>query len=123
MSDVPFAPPNMFCATARPSRTIHVLGTKGEIEGDMEDGIIKVRTPLVKKGRNHSEEVIDVNITGGEGQGGHGGGDERLVADFASVIRGYGPSKSVTNIQDSLTGHLIAFAADTAMREGRVVDL
>jgi predicted dehydrogenase len=114
---------NMFCATARPTRTIHIVGTQGELEADMEDGLVKLRTPRRDRLEKHAEEVIDVNITGGEGQGGHGGGDERLVADFASILRGNEPSKSVTNIQDSLTGHLIAFAADTAMREGRVVEL
>ena len=89
----------------------------------MEDGLIKLRTPRRDRLEKHTEALIDVNITGGEGQGGHGGGDERLVADFASILCGNKPSKSVTNIQDSLTGHLIAFAADTAMRQGRVVEL
>ena len=114
---------NLFGASARPTRTIHILGTEGELEGDMEDGLIKLRTPRVEKSHEYRQEVIDVNITGGGGQGGHGGGDERLVADFASILRGNEPSKSVTNIQDSLTGHLIAFAADTAMCQGRVVEL
>jgi predicted dehydrogenase len=114
---------NMFCATARPTRTIHSLGTEGELEGDFEDGLIKLRTPCRSKTHAYKQEVIDVNITGDEGDSGHGGGDVGLIADFASVIRGNEPSRSVTNIQDSLTGHLIAFAADSAMREHRVVEL
>ena len=44
-------------------------------------------------------------------------------AERAAIIAGETPSKSVTHIQDSLTGHLIAFAADTAMLEKRVVEI
>ena len=113
---------NMFCATTRPTRTIYILGAKGEIEGDFQDGLVKLRTPRGEEASRHNEEVIDMNITGDEGQDGHGGGDMGLIADFASVISGDETSRSATNIQDSLTGHLVAFAADTAMREHRVVD-
>ena len=120
-SDGSTATHNMFCATARPTRTLHILGSGGEIEGDMEAGIIKLRKPRAQKGAAYTEEVIDVNQTGGDGQGDHGGGDGALIADFIAIMRGGEPSKSVTNIQDSLAGHAIAFAADTAMREGRVV--
>ena len=114
---------NLFCASARATRTMHILGTKGEIEGDLEACMIRLRTPRVEKGHEYKQEMIDTSISGAGGEVGHGGGDERLVADFASILRGNEPSKSVTSIQDSLTGHLIAFAADTAMRQSRVVEL
>ena len=114
---------NMFCATSRPTRTIHILGADGEIEGDFQEGLIKLRTPHKGKAHEYKEEVIDVNIIGDEGESGHGGGDTALIGDFVSVMHGNEPSKSVTNIQDSLTGHLIAFAADTSMREHRVVEM
>jgi predicted dehydrogenase len=113
---------NLFCATARPTRTIHILGTGGEIEGDMERGIIKVRTPRPTRDSDHVEEQIDVKALA-DADDGHGGGDSRLVADFVSILQGNAPSKGVTRIEDSLTGHLIAFAADTAMREHRVVEI
>jgi len=53
----------------------------------------------------------------------HGGGDMRLVEDFIHVVRGEAPSISTTDIADSVYGHLIAFAADEAMLEGRVVEI
>ena len=53
----------------------------------------------------------------------HGGGDVRLVADFLSLIRGEGGSLSTTSLSDSINSHLIAYAADTAMREERVVTI
>ena len=117
---------NMFCATARPTRTMHIVGERGEIEGDLEAGRIEVRTPdtaIVGSESAYHVEVIDVNASGAGEQDGHGGGDGRLVADFAAIIAGEPPSRSVTHIQDSLTGHLIAFAADMAMLERRVVEL
>ena len=53
----------------------------------------------------------------------HGGGDLRLVADFLSVVRGEGGSISTTSLSDSINSHLIAYAADVAMREERVVSI
>ena len=122
-SDGVTATHNMFGAAARSSRTIHILGSGGEIEGDLELGILKLRRPRTERGHGYSEEVIDVNQTGGAGQGDHGGGDDRLIADFISILAGQTPSKSVTHIRNSLDGHLIAFAADRAMRERCVVEV
>lgn len=113
---------DMFCATARPTRRIHINGSKGEIEGDMETGIIRLRLPdLAPKPTDYVEEVIDVSKEVGADAMGHGGGDIRLAADFVAVLRGKPHSISTTEIEDSLTGHQIAFAADAAMIEKRVV--
>lgn len=114
---------NLFTNTARTTRTIQIVGTEGEIEGDLKAGVLRLRKFRPLPGQHHSEEAIDVNIRGAEEDSGHGGGDSRLIADFVSVLQGNEPSKSVTNIADSLTGHLMAFAADTAMRERRVVEI
>jgi len=110
---------DMFCATSRPSRTLHIIGSKGEIEGDMEAGRLVVRHPNPVRGGEYTEEVVDLDVRGD----GHGGGDSRLIADFVSVLRGEAASRGATRIEDSLTGHLIAFAADRAMNERRVVEV
>ena len=117
---------NMFTATARPTRTIHIIGTEGEIEGDLEHEVIKVRKPdvtITGTEQAFAEQVIELEAPAAGEEGGHGGGDERLIADFVALVGGNEPSKSVTSIQDSLTGHRIAFAADTAMNERRVVEI
>jgi hypothetical protein len=69
--------------------------------------------------------VVDLDVTGDThgAFGGHGGGDLRLVADFLGVVRGEPTSISTTGIRDSITGHLIGFCADRAMREQRVVEV
>jgi len=108
---------DMVGGTSRPCRKLHILGTRGEIEGVMEEGRFVVRHPDARKGHEYSEEVVDVNVRGGM----HGGGDLRLAADFVRIVRGEKPSLSTTDIHDSINGHLIAYAADEAMRNGTVV--
>ena len=108
---------DMFCATSRPCRKVHLIGTRGEIEGDMEAGQLLLRRPRPERGFEYFEEAVDVDVQGD----GHGGGDSRLIADFVSTLRGEGASRGVSRIEDSLNGHLIAFAADRAMLEHRVV--
>jgi predicted dehydrogenase len=110
---------DMLCATARPCRKVHVVGTRGEIEGDMEAHQLTVRHPWPVNGHEYREEAVALD----EGGGGHGGGDSRLVADFVATVAGESASQAVTRIEDSLNGHLIAFAADRAMRERRVVEI
>lgn len=109
----------MITGTARPGRSVHIWGTEGEIEGFMEDGRFVVRHPDARAGHEYSEETVDLNVS----KDMHGGGDMRLVEDFVRVVRGEEPSISSTDILDSINGHLIAFAADVAMTERRVVEI
>ena len=102
---------NLLCATARPTRTMHLVGTQGELEGDMDRGIVHLR----RFNRDHQwvpiEQEIKINVSGDM----HGGGDMGLVEDFVRVLRGQSASPGATRIEDSLHGHLIAYAADRAM--------
>jgi predicted dehydrogenase len=121
---------NMIGGAARPSRSIHLIGTKGEIQGVFEDRHFVVRHIDPRPGHEYSEEVIDLDHASIKGVrdmhgafGGHGGGDLRLVADFVHVVRGEPASISTTDLQDSIAGHLIGFCADRAMEERGVVDV
>ena len=108
---------NMFCATARGYRTLHLIGTGGEIEGDFESGKIIIRRIQRQSGQPYVEEVVEVK----KEAKGHSAGDIGLMLDFAAALKGEATSKGVTRIEDSLTGHVITFAADVALKEGRVV--
>lgn len=110
---------NLIGATAKPERTIHIVGTKGEIYGEMESGEFYIRKPDMEKPEFYSEEhvVITVNTDG------HGGGDSRLAADFVSYIKGGATSISTTSIGDSIYGHLIGFDAHEAMKDKKVVKI
>ncbi len=113
---------DMLCATSRPCRKIHLIGSLGEIEGDMENGDIFLRHPSQTPDPLYTEQKIAAETeTNAEGDG-HGGGDSRLIEDFISTISGR-QAHARTRIEDSLTGHLIAFAADRAMLENRVVEI
>lgn len=110
---------NMVGATSRPCRTIHIIGTNGEISGVLEDGTFVVRHPDPRKGHEYSEKQISVNVT----EDSHGGGDLLLVADFVSILRGEEPSISSTALEKSIYGHRIGFGAERSRLEGRTVEI
>ena len=116
---------NMVGGAAKPSRLIHLIGTKGEIQGALEESRFVIRHIDPRPGHEYSEEVVDLNIAGDMtgAFGGHGGGDLRLMADFLSVLRGEAHSISTTTLEDSVNGHLIGFCADQSMEEERVVNV
>lgn len=114
---------NMVGGTARPSRSIHLIGTRGEIQGIFEDARFCIRHIDTRPEHEYSEEWVDLN-EGGDMHGafgGHGGGDLRLVKDFVDLVNGAEPSLACTRIEDSVNGHLTGFLADQAMEEQRVV--
>ena len=116
---------NLVGGSPRPVRTIHLIGTIGEIQGVYEESRFVVRHIDPRPGHEYSEESVSVDVTGDMqgAKGGHGGGDMRLVADFVNFVRGEPRSISCTSIDDSVNGHLVGFRADEAMRERRVVDI
>jgi predicted dehydrogenase len=110
---------NMVGATSRPCRTIHIIGTKGEITGILEDGSFVVRHPDPRKGHDYTEERFQVQVTNDS----HGGGDLLLVADFIRVLRGQEPSISCTSLERSIYGHQIGFAGEQSRLEGRTIQI
>ena len=116
---------NMIGGSSKPSRSLHLIGTTGEIQGVMEDSKFVIRHIDPRPGCEYAEEVVDLNVVGDMtgAFGGHGGGDMRLMADFRRDLRGEPRSISSTRLEDSVSGHLMGFCADRAMEEGRVVDM
>jgi len=103
--------------TSKPCRYMKLIGTKGEIEGVMEDGYFVIRHPDARKGHEYSEEKITIDVTHEM----HGGGDLHLVEDFVNVLQGNKPSISTTSLEDSINGHLIGFAANESNDFRKVV--
>ena len=116
---------NLVGGTPRPMRSIHLIGTRGEIQGVFDESRYVVRHIDTRPGHEYSEEAVDVDMSGDVhgATGGHGGGDLRSVDDFVSFVQGEPRSISCTSIEDSINGHLVGFRADQAMRERRVVEL
>ena len=116
---------NMVGGTARPSRSIHLIGTTGEIQGVFEDQSLVVRRIDPRPRHEYSEERVSTDVSGDMhgAFGGHGGGDMRLVEDFVSLVQGESRSISCTSLDDSISSHLVGFRADVAMEERRVVNI
>jgi predicted dehydrogenase len=117
---------NMTGGAARGGRSIHIIGTKGEITGDAEDSKFAIlNIEAGPAGKDYSTETVDLNTRGDTtgAFGAHGGGDLRLVNDFVRLLRGEAPSISCTSVQDSVSGHLAVFRADLARERGCVVSM
>ncbi len=88
-------------------RYIHVHGTKGEIHGNADTGILHLTV------FGDQETQIDVNkLTDKKLDDGHGGGDYFLYKDFIDFITLDSPSMTRTTIDDSIEAHLIGFKAE-----------
>lgn len=96
-------------------RFLKVHGTKGEVYGDAEEGILH----LTKFGE--SMKSIDVNqLTERELNDGHGGGDYFLYKDFIDYITLDSPSFTRTTIEDSMESHLMGFLAEESRLKGGI---
>ena len=91
-------------------RHIHVTGTLGEIVGVFEEECFQVRkiAPSLPGGRS----VETVEVAHAEGGEAHGGGDQAIIRDFVSMIRGEETSSCCTMLEDSIVGHRIAYMAE-----------
>lgn len=114
---------NMVGGSSEPRRDIHIIGTKGEIFGNFEDSkftVLKINPSPDAHNEECDVEEHDLRVTGDMvgAYGGHGGGDERLAADFVKFIRGEEHSLACTSIFDSVAGHLSVYLADQSRENG-----
>ena len=118
-SDGSTATHNMVSGSAQPGRYIHIVGTKGELRGCMEDEFFTITKPDTSSELEPFKEVVKFDVGGDM----HGGGDLKLVEDFVNVVNGSENSLSTTSIEDSIYGHLTVYAADEAMETKSIVDV
>ena len=115
----------MVGGTSKAGRYLHIIGSKGEIEGHLEDDKFTLRK-FDRSGKNFgfNEEIVDVSnsVKNHSKYAGHGGGDYLLVHDALAYIRGDGASISVTDINDSVNGHCLVFASEKARKNLKVVN-
>lgn len=114
--------------TEENTRTLKLMGTRGEIRGHLEKGELEVRTfgrPGLRDGRVRSGAEYElIRVETGPG---HAGGDDGLMQAFVERIRrrkaGLDPGEAVTSLEESLDSHLMAFAAEESRLRGQVVAL
>jgi predicted dehydrogenase len=99
---------------SRETRTIRVTGTRGELRGVLQDGVIEVT-------RHGSFETERVQLEGSAF--GHYGGDDELLDHFTGVVADGSSGRLVASGRAALESHLIGFAAERARETGRVVEL
>jgi len=96
------------------TRIIRILGSKGEIYGDMDANKIEYITFIDgKKTKMDLKETV----------GGHGGGDIGLVEDFINLVRSGGKIKSRTAAADSVMSHVMAFAAEESRVSKKMIKI
>lgn len=95
-------------------RQTKIMGTKGEIEGCMEDDAFEIRdfaTGNVTTVHVHTPKTL------------HSGGDECIMQTFVSALRDPGADQLMYSAELSLQGHIMAFAAEESRADGgRVID-
>lgn len=104
--------------TARITRTITVMGSRGEMRGRLDSGEVEVNR-FAGAGRT-SDTVEHLSADGS-----HGIGDDRMIGSFVTRLaeRRIGVvTGSPTSLPVSLDSHLMAFAAERSRRSGLPVD-
>lgn len=100
--------------TREQTRIVQIMGTKGEIRGNMSDNSISIYDFQTRE-----ETVVKFPVP----TSGHGGGDDRIMKQFLSHID-KSDTSSLSSIDQSLQSHLMAFAAEESrLNSGHSVEL
>lgn len=101
--------------TREQTRIVQIMGTKGELRGNMEENSISIFDFLTKH-----ETVIKFD----DPVGGHGGGDHGIMRTFLREIQFGNSRDSVSSTSASVRSHLMAFAAeDSRLNEGQSINI
>lgn len=113
----------MIGGTTKADRYIHIVGSKGEIEGKIEENKIILRK--YERGFIIKNKEIDVskNIVNKVQYGGHSGGDFMIMHDLVRYLNKDRSSISITSIDDSINGHLLVYAAEESRLKKKIVNL
>lgn len=99
------------------TRTVHLMGTHGELRGGMEGGEIEVNSFV-----DGTRDILTVPP-----ERGHREADRALVRDFVARLSarrdGRQPDEALTSLEGAAESHWMAFAAERSRRERRSVEL
>ena len=101
---------------AASGRNIHITGTKGEIIGNFESQQFSVR--LIKPEHPGGQLSRIVDVSADQLGNPHGNGDQAVVRDFFSLLRGEAASFCCTTLADSMVGHRLVFLAEESREKG-----
>ncbi|HEY4386508.1 MAG TPA: gfo/Idh/MocA family oxidoreductase, partial [Ktedonobacteraceae bacterium] len=103
------------------SRTVKLMGTKGEIRGIISDRKSEIEVIDFLK-RTHKVLNLQSSFDTDEEQG-HGGGDFGVMRDFVRLLQQDGKQQGRTSAAISVQSHLMAFAAEESRLSGKVISL
>lgn len=108
------------CAFNKGGRYIRVMGTDGELYGDMEENTIDYFSFRTREHTviNPLDEKLRGDITGG-----HGGGDGGIVNTLYKYIAEDYCGDMLSEIGVSVQNHATVFAAEKARLENQVIDM
>lgn len=105
-------------------RYLHVVGTKGEIEGKLEEDRFIVRRYSDGTFCGTSETVdVHSEVICNAQFGGHNGGDFAIMHDLVAYYNGDTSSVSITKLDDSINGHLVIYAAEKSRKNNEIVTI
>ena len=91
-------------------RTVCVMGALGEIEGNLEENVLRVRR------FGQPEQVVRLDPVSDEFAG-HGGGDSRMMEYLCRVVAA-GAGEALTGVDASVESHVMALAAEKSRLNG-----
>jgi len=103
----------------REGRTLRIDGTKATLIGQFADAGQKITLFDHFSG---TEKVIFSQQLSLDSSG-HGGGDFSLIDAFLETLGGKSKSQPLTNANETLESHLMAFAADESRLKGKVIEM
>lgn len=109
---------NMEAFTGYHGRRTRVMGSMGDLTGDMEQFThTDFRTG---KTTNWDSKSFD---EGAYKNHGHGGGDYRLMQDWVQAVAQKNPNLLTSTIDASIESHLMGFAAEKSRKNKKIVDI
>jgi Oxidoreductase family, C-terminal alpha/beta domain len=109
---------SMEAFTSYGGRRTRVMGSMGDIVGDMEKfTLTDFRT---EKKLEWDAKVDDVDIYS---KSGHGGGDYRLMRDWVQAVAQQNPELLTSTIDASIESHLMGFAAEKSRLKGKTFSI
>jgi hypothetical protein len=100
-------------------RTISVHGTEGELNGTLESAKINVYRYTQGFNKKIDPEIVST----ADSLDGHGGGDPEVIRNFLEKYKEQDFESMEASLRNSLEGHLLSFAAESARQKGETIIL
>ena len=101
---------NMEAFTSYHGRRTRIMGSHGDIVGDMSRF-------------EHTDFLTGEKTVWEQKTDGHGGGDWNLVSDWIQAVAAQDSSLLTSTIAASIESHVMGFAAEVSRKEGKVVEV